>query len=424
MSPRLRKTGCHWTTNARALVVAGVRKSRGPKSDKRDAFALAEQLRIGALETRVYKGRGKFRRLGSVARGYGLVVVDVARVKNRLKSVLRSRGVGYGAGRSVYAKRERERWLDALPEPTRPLAKLLYEEHDALAGAEGEGREGAAGRGAQAPGVALLKTCPGLGPIRTARAAAGGGDAVPVPEPERVLGVLRAGDRDAELVGLGAGPERRVGEDGGAADAGAEPELQPHAEADLQGRGDDGDRPSRGRSRLPSLRAAPGRRHEAEPGEAHAGASDRGDRPGGVAQRRGVRPEETGSDGVERARIGKRGVEQSARDDGPDEGEANRLQGRASIGFLGWAAGSESPGIGYAPLESRTKRWAEAEPQIEGWFPPPSGERRGCDRLPGCDAEPEQRICHPALSKRSGISKNADAGGQDLAPTACRERAS
>jgi hypothetical protein len=43
------------------LVVAGVRKSRGPKSDKRDAFALAEQLRIGALETRVYKGRGKFR---------------------------------------------------------------------------------------------------------------------------------------------------------------------------------------------------------------------------------------------------------------------------------------------------------------------------------------------------------------------------
>jgi hypothetical protein len=85
-----------------------VRKSRGPKSDKLDTFALAEQLRIGALETRVYKGRGEFRRLSSVARGYGLVVVYVARVKNRLKSVLRSRGVGYGAGRSVYAKRAYE----------------------------------------------------------------------------------------------------------------------------------------------------------------------------------------------------------------------------------------------------------------------------------------------------------------------------
>jgi len=115
------------------VVVTGVRESRGPKSDKVDAFALAEQLRIGALETRVYKGRGKFGRLGHVARAYGFVVRDVVRVKNRLKSVLRSRGVGYGAGSSVYAKRERERWLEELPKATRPLAELLYEEHDVLA---------------------------------------------------------------------------------------------------------------------------------------------------------------------------------------------------------------------------------------------------------------------------------------------------
>ena len=57
---------------------------------------------------------------------YGFVVRDVVRVKNRLKSVLRSRGVGYGAGGSVYAKRDGHReWR-------------------------------------------LLKTCPGLGPVRTA----------------------------------------------------------------------------------------------------------------------------------------------------------------------------------------------------------------------------------------------------------------
>ena len=87
---------------------------------------------MGGLETRVYKGRGKFRRLGCLARGHGLVVVDVVRVKNRLKSVLRSRGVGYGAGRSVYAKRDRAQWLAALPESTRALAELLYSEHDAL----------------------------------------------------------------------------------------------------------------------------------------------------------------------------------------------------------------------------------------------------------------------------------------------------
>jgi len=37
----------------------------------------------------------------------------------------------------------------------------------------------------------------------------------------------------------------------------------------------------------------------------------------------------------------------------------------------------ESPSIGYAPLESRTKRWANESP-IEGWFPQESGEQYGC----------------------------------------------
>jgi transposase len=128
------------------LVVAGVRKSRGPKSDKRDAFALAEQLRIGSLET----------------------VVDVARVKNRLKSVLRSRGVGYGAGRSVYAKRERERWLGELPEAMRPLAELLYSEHDALAALKARAEKALLREARKHREWRLLKTCPGLGPIRTA----------------------------------------------------------------------------------------------------------------------------------------------------------------------------------------------------------------------------------------------------------------
>lgn len=150
------------------LVVAGVRKSRGPKSDKRDAFGLAEQLRIGALETRVYKGRGKFRRLGCLARAHGHVVGDVVRVKNRLKSVLRSRGVGYGAGRSVYAKGDRERWLDALPKPTRPLAELLYSEHDALVGLKVRAEKALLAEARKHREWQLVKTCPGLGPIRTA----------------------------------------------------------------------------------------------------------------------------------------------------------------------------------------------------------------------------------------------------------------
>ena len=72
---------------------------------------------------RVYKGRGQFGRLGNLAKVYGFLVGDTVRVKNRLRSVLRSRGVAYGAGQSVYAKRDRERWLAQLPEAMRAQAE-------------------------------------------------------------------------------------------------------------------------------------------------------------------------------------------------------------------------------------------------------------------------------------------------------------
>lgn len=49
----------------------------------------------------------------------------MVRVKNRLRSVLRSRGVAYGAGQSVYTKRDREQWLATLSESTRVQAEGL-----------------------------------------------------------------------------------------------------------------------------------------------------------------------------------------------------------------------------------------------------------------------------------------------------------
>lgn len=150
------------------LVVVGVRKSRGPKSDKLDAFGLAEQLRIGAIGTRVYKKRGQFRRLGPLGKAYGFLVRDTARVKNRLKSVLRSRGVAYPAGAAVYAKGGRERWLEKLPEAMQPLAELLYEELDALLEIRNKAERALLAEAKQHREWHLLKTCPGLGPVRTA----------------------------------------------------------------------------------------------------------------------------------------------------------------------------------------------------------------------------------------------------------------
>lgn len=84
----------------------------------------------------------------------------------------------------------------------------------------------------------------------------------------------------------------------------------------------------------------------------------------GVASRGGLRPRET------RERVEKRltGDETAEADErlrcvGPG---IPTVQGRASIGFLVRALGSESPRIGYAPLESRTKRWATESPSVGG----------------------------------------------------------
>ena len=148
--------------------MVGVRKSRGAKSDKHDAFGLAEQLRIGSFETRIYKGRGQLKRLGCLAKAYGCLVGDVVRVKNRLRSVLRSRGVGYGAGQSVYAKREREYWLGELPEAVRAQGELLYEELDALVALRMKAEKTMLAEARKHREWRLLQTVPGLGPIRTA----------------------------------------------------------------------------------------------------------------------------------------------------------------------------------------------------------------------------------------------------------------
>ena len=45
------------------IVVVGITTSRGPKSDKHDAYALAEKLRVGSLDKIVFKAPRQFTRL-------------------------------------------------------------------------------------------------------------------------------------------------------------------------------------------------------------------------------------------------------------------------------------------------------------------------------------------------------------------------
>src|SRR5260370_27212579 len=66
----------------------------------------------------------------------------------------------------------------------------------------------------------------------------------PVSDPTTVLELLRAGHRDAVVVGLGARPEREVDASGGSSDPRSEPEAPAGAEGGFQGCRHDGDHPA------------------------------------------------------------------------------------------------------------------------------------------------------------------------------------
>lgn len=151
------------------IVVAGVgERRRGPKSDRSDAFGLAEGLRIGSIKTRVYKGLGKFRRLRELSRAYTMVVSDSVRVQNRVKSLYRSRGIATG-GKEVYSAAARVTWLEKLPVHARALAAILYQELDAVRGLQKQAEKELVTEARRHRIFRTLKTCPGMGSIRVAQ---------------------------------------------------------------------------------------------------------------------------------------------------------------------------------------------------------------------------------------------------------------
>ena len=156
------------TPHAQDLAVVNVTESRGPKSDERDAFGLAEKLRQGNLERRVFKELGPYRKLRELARVHAMVVRDGVRVQNQIKSFMRSRGVEV-SGRTVYSSEGRESYVKQLPGGTREAVLTLY----ALYDAEKEVRKRAEkelvqeARNHRLAGV--LETCPGIGPVRAAQ---------------------------------------------------------------------------------------------------------------------------------------------------------------------------------------------------------------------------------------------------------------
>jgi transposase len=150
------------------IVVAGVARSRGMKSDKLDAYGLAEKLRAGTLDKHIFKAPRQFTRLRELSLVHVTLVRDVVRVQARIKSLYRSRGVAV-SGTEVYGTRHREKWQAQLPSSVQTRASRLYLQLDFLREQKKEAERDLIRESRKHPIVEILETAPGMGPIRTAR---------------------------------------------------------------------------------------------------------------------------------------------------------------------------------------------------------------------------------------------------------------
>jgi transposase len=148
--------------------VAGITESRGPKSDKRDAYGLAEKLRVGNLDKSVFKAPRQFTRLREFSRIHLTLVGDAVRAQQRIKSLYRSRGV-LVTGTEVYRPRHREAWQQQLCSSAQPRVTRLYDHLDFLLEQRKQAEADLLREAKKHRIVGMLESAPGFGPIRAAR---------------------------------------------------------------------------------------------------------------------------------------------------------------------------------------------------------------------------------------------------------------
>jgi transposase len=150
------------------LWVVRAQRRRGSKSDAIDARALAERLRTSQVGSRIFKAPRQFAKLRELARVYALLSRDVVRTKNRLKSLYRRRGISC-LGTRVYHPDKRQELLAELPASARPAAELLGDEVDGLSELKQRAASALLAEARRYPISRVLRTLPGLGPIRVAQ---------------------------------------------------------------------------------------------------------------------------------------------------------------------------------------------------------------------------------------------------------------
>jgi transposase len=153
------------------LVVVMPHKSHGPKSDLRDAEKLANDLRRGNVEQRVYKAPGTFRELREAVRAHCMLQRAMVRTKTQLHALCRARGLSEHAS-TLYSAESRLEVLPMLPEPVALRAVLLGEQLDAQIQCVQRAEDWLKQAAARVPIVKRIATAPGIGIVRASYIAA------------------------------------------------------------------------------------------------------------------------------------------------------------------------------------------------------------------------------------------------------------
>lgn len=158
--------------HVKSLAVVQIKEQQGQKSDAKDAWALAELIRVKASNVvTVYKPVAKYRALREAVKTYDLAVREATRAKNRFRGLLRSRGITK-LDSSIYEREEAERMVLRLTEAFQPRGHWLATQLETTSQALEVATKSLLDEAKKSPEVQRLKTAPGLGDVRAAHIVA------------------------------------------------------------------------------------------------------------------------------------------------------------------------------------------------------------------------------------------------------------
>ena len=141
----------------------------GPKNDSRDAWWLADQLRLGVPQKKVFKGT--MSSLREAVRGYDALTKHSTRSKLQLRFLARGRGLDVERSQ-LLKKEERDELIAQLPPPRQLRANLHARLLDSVQGLRDEALAQLQKETKKNADVRRLMEVPGLGPIRSAQIVA------------------------------------------------------------------------------------------------------------------------------------------------------------------------------------------------------------------------------------------------------------